>query len=319
METGFKKLDDVINSFNCGELVCIASRPGIGKTTLSIDIVNNVSSQTDNKILFISLESSKEYLEERIKSNNVDIIANKLSISDIVDTCRKSYCVHHHISLIVIDYLQLIENSVDKNEIVERLKLLALELNTTIILTSQLSKYNGNKPILLDIAKNSNSLINNCDKIITLYIDNGIIKLEIIKNSTGPVGEIGFLFNEEKLCFEDVDTILMSLLDKNCLYKWKSSAFILLLLKHEELLLPFDNNYIVVLVSEEDKTYIPLFTDEKQIKDIKYTRLDKVKLDVVIRDIYKSGRYYAISINPFTDDFILNSKLIEMFNASNKI
>ena len=72
MKTGFEKLDNIIHSLNCGELACIASRPGIGKTTLLIDIVNNISKNNDDKILFISLESSKKQLEERIKSNNVD-------------------------------------------------------------------------------------------------------------------------------------------------------------------------------------------------------------------------------------------------------
>jgi len=69
-----------------------------------------------------------------------------------------------------------------------------------------------------------------------------------------------------------------------------------------------------VLVSEEDKTYIPIFTDEKQIKDIKYTRLDKVKLDIVIKDIYKTSNYNAISINQYTNNYIMDKKLIEIFS-----
>lgn len=56
MKTGFEKLDNIIHSLNYGELVCITSRPGLGKTTLLIDVVNNVSKITDNKILFVSLE-----------------------------------------------------------------------------------------------------------------------------------------------------------------------------------------------------------------------------------------------------------------------
>ena len=67
MKTGFEKLDNIIHTLNGGELTCIASRPGIGKTTLSIDIVNNISKQTDNKILFISLENSKEQLKKNKK------------------------------------------------------------------------------------------------------------------------------------------------------------------------------------------------------------------------------------------------------------
>ena len=82
MKTGFEKLDNIIHGLNGGELTCIASRPGIGKTTLLIDIVNNVSEQTNNKILFISFENLKDYLEKRIKGNSV-LITEKISITDI--------------------------------------------------------------------------------------------------------------------------------------------------------------------------------------------------------------------------------------------
>jgi len=120
---------------------------------------------------------------------------------------------------------------------------------------------------------------------------------------------------------EDKKLKLLSLLNNNNFYKnEKKFKVFIKLLKDVEFLLPFNNNnHIVVLVSEEDKIYIPLFTDEKEIKDIKYTRLDKVKLDIVIKDIYKISNYHAISINPFTDDFILNNKLIEIFSVLNKI
>lgn len=119
---------------------------------------------------------------------------------------------------------------------------------------------------------------------------------------------------------EDKKLKLLSLLKNNNFYKNKKKFKMFInLLNEVEFLLPFNSNHIVVLVSEEKKTYIPIFTDEKQIKDIKYTRLDKVKLDVVIKDIYKTSKHHAISINPFTDDFILNSKLIGIFSALNKI
>ena len=91
------------------------------------------------------------------------------------------------------------------------------------------------------------------------------------------------------------------------------------LLNDVEFLLPFNDNHIVVLVSEEDEIYIPLFADEKQIKNIKYTRLDKVKLNVVIKDIYEKSDYHAISINPFTINYIINGKLIDIFSVLNKI
>lgn len=117
---------------------------------------------------------------------------------------------------------------------------------------------------------------------------------------------------------EDKKLKLLSLLNNSNFYKNEKKFKVFInLLNDVEFLLPFNSNHIVVLVSEENKTYIPLFTDEKEIKDIEYTRLDKVKLDIVIKDIYKTSNYHAISINPFTNNFILNNKLVEIFGVLN--
>jgi len=119
---------------------------------------------------------------------------------------------------------------------------------------------------------------------------------------------------------EDKKLKLLSLLNNSKFYKnEKKFKMFMSLLNDVEFLLPFNDNHIVVLVSEEDEIYIPLFTDEKQIKDIKYTRVDKVKLDVVIKDIYKTNKYHAISINPYTANYVMNEKIIDIFSVLNKI
>ena len=119
---------------------------------------------------------------------------------------------------------------------------------------------------------------------------------------------------------EDKKLKLLSLLNNSNFYKNERKFKVFMnLLDNVEFLLPFNNNHIVVLVSEEDKTYIPLFTDEKQIKEVEYTRLDKVKLDVVIKYIYKTSNYHAISINPYTNNYIMSNKLIDIFSVLNKI
>ena len=58
---------------------------------------------------------------------------------------------------------------------------------------------------------------------------------------------------------------------------------------------------------------------KKQTSGLIYTRLDKVKLEIVIKDIYSLGKYHAISINPFTNDFILNKKMIGIVKSINNI
>lgn len=119
---------------------------------------------------------------------------------------------------------------------------------------------------------------------------------------------------------EDKKLKLLFLLNNSNFYKnEKKFKIFMSLLNDVEFLLPFNGNHIVVLISEEDKIYIPLFTDEKQIKDIEYTRLDNVKLDVVIKDIYRTSNYYAISINPYTNDYVMSNKLIEIFSGLSKI
>lgn len=208
MKTGFEKLDNIINNLNNGELTCIASRPGIGKTTLSIDIVNNVSKQTDDKIVFISLENSKEQLKKRIKSDKVEIITDKLSITDIEDTCRKLYYTHHYLSLIIIDYLQLIKPEInrkdrlrEKVDIIKSLKQLSIELNVPIIITSQLPR-TDEKPKLEDL--NVYGTAYHYSKVLLLYKDNeDNLKIEVAKNKDVSHKFVDLSFNKENLSFEE--------------------------------------------------------------------------------------------------------------------
>ena len=103
---------------------------------------------------------------------------------------------------------------------------------------------------------------------------------------------------------------LTDLFDKQ-VYK-KDIIYLLKILSEEDLFIPFNNNHLIELYTSDNKIYIPLFTNIKQIGGLIYTRLDKVKLEIVIKDIFSLGKYHAISINPFTDDFILNKKMISI-------
>ena len=82
LNTGINALDELVSLKN-KELITIASRPGIGKSTLLLNIVNSVSKQTNNKILYFNFENSKNSLLKKIKNNNIEIIDTpNLSISD---------------------------------------------------------------------------------------------------------------------------------------------------------------------------------------------------------------------------------------------
>lgn len=207
MKTGFEKLDNIIHNLNCGELTCIASRPGLGKTTLLIDIVNNISKNSDDKILFVSLENSKEQLEERIKNNNVELITDKLFINDIEDTCRSLSYKYHYLSLIVVDYLQLVKPEIrrknllrEKIDIVKALKQLSIELNVPIIITSQLPRTNE-KPKLEDL--NVYDTTYHYSKVLLLHNDGSNLKIDVVKNKGVSHRFVDLVFNNEKLSFEE--------------------------------------------------------------------------------------------------------------------
>lgn len=211
MKTGFEKLDNIIHSLNNGELTCIASRPGLGKTTLLIDIVNNVSNQTDNKIIFISLENSKEQLEKRIKSDKIEIITDKLFITDIEDTCRKLYYTYHYLSLIVVDYLQLIKPEIRKKnkesettDIIKSLKQLSIELNVPIIITSQLSRSVDEKENRIPTLEDFNTTTYHYHKVLLLYRDNeDNLKIDVIKNKGVSHRFVDLEFDKDKKSFNE--------------------------------------------------------------------------------------------------------------------
>jgi len=85
-----------------------------------------------------------------------------------------------------------------------------------------------------------------------------------------------------------------------------------------DLLIAFNDNHLIELYTDEKKRYIPLFTSKDHLSGLNYTRIDNVKLKTVIKDIYSLGYYHAITINPFTTDFIMNEKLIKIFSVLNE-
>ena len=151
LNTGINALDELVSLKN-KELITIASRPGIGKSTLLLNIINSVSKRTNNKILYFNFENSKNSLLKKIKNNNIEIIDTPnlsiLDIENIIKTYRKEDIV-----LVAIDYLQLINMKNEVSEISRELKSLALELNIPVVLISQLSSNSKDIPTLIDLRK----------------------------------------------------------------------------------------------------------------------------------------------------------------------
>lgn len=191
LNTGINALDELVSLKN-KELITIASRPGIGKSTLLLNIVNSVSKQTNNKILYFNFENSKNSLLKKIKNNNIEIIDTPnlsiLDIENIIKTYKKE-----DIALVAIDYIQLINMKNKVSEISRELKSLALELNIPVVLISQLSSNSKDIPTLIDLRKNG-ALVQDSDVIIFLYNKesklNENIDLIVAKNRGGSLGTI---------------------------------------------------------------------------------------------------------------------------------
>lgn len=181
--TGFSYLDKVLGGgFHRSDFIVIGARPAMGKTSFALNVARNIAMK-GRKVLFFSLEMSKEQLAQRIISTEARIISNKLRTGDITDSdweklglalqnlvnCELYFDDQANINVnemkaralrmkdvdcIVIDYLQLMsgtkrsENRVNEvSEITRGLKMMAKDLNIPVVTCSQLSR---------GVAKNSN-------------------------------------------------------------------------------------------------------------------------------------------------------------------
>lgn len=176
--TGFKDLDDCLAGMQKSNLLILASRPGVGKTSLSLNIAQNLSVRYKRPVGFFSLEMSKEELVDRLLVAQADIDAWKLKTGKLTETDftklsnamgelaeaplfiddtpalsvlemrtkARRLQVEAGLDLLIVDYLQLarsrqLENRVQEvSEISQGLKNLARELKVPVLALSQLSR-----------------------------------------------------------------------------------------------------------------------------------------------------------------------------------
>jgi len=176
--TGFKELDDVTAGFQKSNLVILAARPSVGKTTLALNMMEHIAVNMKRSVGFFSLEMSREELVDRllVSQANVDawkLKTGKLSEDDFTNlsnamgvlaeapiyiddtpalsilemrTRARRLQVEHGLDIIFMDYLQLarsrgLENRVQEvSEISQGLKNIARELKVPVIALSQLSR-----------------------------------------------------------------------------------------------------------------------------------------------------------------------------------
>ena len=182
LSTGFSVIDHKITGLNRSDLILLAARPGMGKTSMALNLALNVARNSEKKVAIFSLEMSREQLASRILSAEAlvknyhlktgeldedewDKIAEAtvtlsrmnifldddplLTVADMNAKCRRL----DNLGLVVIDYLQLMSSSGNRSRVNENrqqvvsdmsrmLKIMAKDLNVPIVCLSQLSRAN---------------------------------------------------------------------------------------------------------------------------------------------------------------------------------
>ena len=177
--TAFYDLDAMTNGLQKSDLIILAARPAMGKTSFALNIAQNVALKANVPVAIFSLEMSKEQLVQRLLCSEAEVDTQRLktgnmqakdweklavamdafsqapiyiddtagcTITDLRAKCRRLAMAEKNLGLIVIDYLQLIEGSGREDRLQQisgisrGLKILAKELNVPIISLSQLSR-----------------------------------------------------------------------------------------------------------------------------------------------------------------------------------
>jgi replicative DNA helicase len=250
LESGFENLDLITQGFQKSDLIIVAGRPAMGKTAFCLNIARLILKTYQLPIVFFSLEMTKEQLMYRLLSNETEINNTSLrtgnitkedwlklslaiktfsslpifiddtpniSIQSIRVKLKKILFEQTKIGLIIIDYLQLMQNSKLKaenrvqelSEITRNLKSIAREFNIPVIALSQLSRNVENRinkrPLLSDL-RESGSIEQDADLVLMLYRDSyynlkkdqhDLAEIIVAKHRNGPVGTIHLKFNSK--------------------------------------------------------------------------------------------------------------------------
>ncbi len=250
IKTGFTDLDAITNGFQRGDLIILAARPAMGKSALALNFLNQVAKRNPGCVAMFSLEMPSDSLMKRLLSCESRVFADKLRsghlsesdmsklnaaashlsereiyiddtssirVSQIFSKCRKLKSEHGQISLIVIDYLQLItggrqeSRQQEVSDISRNLKILAKEMECPVIALSQLSRKveerTDHEPQLSDL-RESGSIEQDADIVMFLYRENyyekdkeeesdtEVVDLSLAKHRNGAIGKIHLAFEK---------------------------------------------------------------------------------------------------------------------------
>ncbi len=239
--TGFIDLDYRTAGMQPSDLVLIAARPSMGKTAFVLNIAQYVAFKQNQTVAIFSLEMSKEQLVNRLfsleskvdsqhirtgqlndqewekliesagiigKSNLIIDDTPGITVAELRSKCRK-FKLEHNLSMIIIDYLQLMSGSgrtdsrqQEISDISRSLKAIARELNVPVLALSQLSRAveqrPDHRPMLSDL-RESGAIEQDADVVMFIYRDDyynhdtekkDIAEIIIAKQRNGPIGTI---------------------------------------------------------------------------------------------------------------------------------
>ena len=209
-KTGFPELDAITGGMNNSDLVILAARPGMGKTSFALNLATNVARRTGRTVVIYSLEMSMQQLASRMISTEALVDSHKLrtgrmDASEWNRIAQSADSLGHmplllseatgitvpemkanlrrvkNLGMVVIDYLQLMDAPLKSenrvlviSDITRNLKLMAKELNVPVLLLSQLNRgvegRTDKRPMMSDL-RESGSIEQDADIIMFLYND----------------------------------------------------------------------------------------------------------------------------------------------------
>lgn len=177
--TGFRELDELTSGLQKGDLIIVAARPSVGKSTFAMNIAEYAATTAGKRVAVFSLEMSREQLTTRMLCSQAKVDMQKvnsgetteedllvlsdalltlsdskmyiddsgnLSVADIRSRCRRQK-TRYGLDLVVVDYLGLLQLTSKRGSLVadiaeatRALKILAKELEVPIMLLCQLSR-----------------------------------------------------------------------------------------------------------------------------------------------------------------------------------
>lgn len=174
--TGWSELDRTISGLNKSDLIIVGARPAMGKTSFALNLARNAAVLANKKVLFFSLEMTKEQLAQRVISTEARIRGQKMRTGELdendwlrlstataalskaelyfddtsnitVNEMKSKIRRLRNVDLVVVDYLQLMKSATrtesrvqEVSEITRNLKLMAKDLEVPVVVLAQLAR-----------------------------------------------------------------------------------------------------------------------------------------------------------------------------------